>query len=216
MPAWCSRSVICGAAPMASRPKPSPRCSGGWPTMWPWPSARAAAARPMSKSKFYDLLTSLRFFPNSPTFTGAGTPLGQLAACFVLKIEDDMGRCGLGHLPDPARRGPHPADRRRQWLWRSRACAPRPRWCRPRPARPPARLASCACTTRPSARSPRAARAAAPIWQSCAAIIRMWKISSPARSNENAITNFNISVGITDAFMRAVQRRRSGICVSRM
>jgi ribonucleoside-diphosphate reductase alpha chain len=41
---------------------------------------------------FYDLLTELRFFPNSPTFTGAGTPLGQLAACFVLAIEDDMGR----------------------------------------------------------------------------------------------------------------------------
>ena len=41
---------------------------------------------------FYALLTSLRFFPNSPTFTGAGTPLGQLAACFVLPISDDMGR----------------------------------------------------------------------------------------------------------------------------
>jgi len=41
---------------------------------------------------FYDILTSLRFFPNSPTFTGAGTPLGQLAACFVLPIADDMGK----------------------------------------------------------------------------------------------------------------------------
>lgn len=41
---------------------------------------------------FYDLLSELRFFPNSPTFTGAGTPLGQLAACFVLPIADDMGR----------------------------------------------------------------------------------------------------------------------------
>ena len=45
---------------------------------------------------FYDLLTDLRFFPNSPTFTGAGTPLGQLAACFVLPIEDDMGRADDG------------------------------------------------------------------------------------------------------------------------
>jgi len=45
---------------------------------------------------FYDLLTSLRFFPNSPTFTGAGTPLGQLAACFVLPISDDMGRESAG------------------------------------------------------------------------------------------------------------------------
>ena len=45
---------------------------------------------------FYELLTDLRFFPNSPTFTGAGTPLGQLAACFVLPIEDDMGRADDG------------------------------------------------------------------------------------------------------------------------
>lgn len=42
--------------------------------------------------EFYNLLTSKKFFPNSPTFTGAGTPLGQLSACFVLPISDDMGR----------------------------------------------------------------------------------------------------------------------------
>ncbi|MDA0699519.1 MAG: hypothetical protein O3B16_06720, partial [Chloroflexi bacterium] len=36
--------------------------------------------------QFYDLVSTLRFLPNSPTFTGAGTPLGQLAACFVLPI----------------------------------------------------------------------------------------------------------------------------------
>ncbi len=41
---------------------------------------------------FFDLMTQLRFLPNSPTFTGAGTPLSQLAACFVLPISDDMGR----------------------------------------------------------------------------------------------------------------------------
>ena len=44
----------------------------------------------------YELLTTKRFFPNSPTFTGAGTPLGQLAACFVLPISDDMGRDPAG------------------------------------------------------------------------------------------------------------------------
>ena len=46
--------------------------------------------------EFYELLTSKRFFPNSPTFTGAGTPLGQLAACFVLPISDDMGKHSAG------------------------------------------------------------------------------------------------------------------------
>ena len=45
---------------------------------------------------FYRLLTELRFLPNSPTFTGAGTPLGQLAACFVLPISDDMGGDSAG------------------------------------------------------------------------------------------------------------------------
>lgn len=45
-----------------------------------------------TEESFYGLLTTLRFFPNSPTFTGAGTPLGQLAACFVLPISDDLGK----------------------------------------------------------------------------------------------------------------------------
>src|SRR5512135_1005366 len=41
-----------------------------------------AASVEATERAFYHLLTDLRFFPNSPTFTGAGTPLGQLAACF--------------------------------------------------------------------------------------------------------------------------------------
>jgi ribonucleoside-diphosphate reductase alpha chain len=46
----------------------------------------------VSRIEFYNLLSSKKFFPNSPTFTGAGTPLGQLAACFVLPVDDDLGR----------------------------------------------------------------------------------------------------------------------------
>src|SRR5690606_35282299 len=49
-----------------------------------------------TEETFFKLLTELRFLPNSPTFTGAGTPLGQLAACFVLPIDDDMGRESSG------------------------------------------------------------------------------------------------------------------------
>jgi ribonucleoside-diphosphate reductase alpha chain len=40
--------------------------------------------------RYYDLIASWDFLPNSPTWTGAGTPLGQLAACFVLPIDDDL------------------------------------------------------------------------------------------------------------------------------
>ena len=46
--------------------------------------------------EYFSLLTGKKFFPNSPTFTGAGTPLGQLAACFVLPISDDMGKDPAG------------------------------------------------------------------------------------------------------------------------
>ncbi len=153
---------------------------------------------------FYDLLTGLRFMPNSPTFTGAGTPLGQLAACFVLPISDDMGRdqdgifqtlrnMALIHQTGGGTGFSFSRLRPKGALVRSsggKATGPVGFM----------RVYDVACEIVSQGGTRRGANMA------------VLRVDHPdieefitCKSDEHAVTNFNISVGVTDAFMRAVE-----------
>jgi ribonucleoside-diphosphate reductase alpha chain len=153
---------------------------------------------------FYELLTSKQFFPNSPTFTGAGTPLGQLAACFVLPVSDDMGRHEAGifqTLRDAA-------------LIQQTGGGNGFSFSRLRPKNTLVK-SSAGQATGPVGFLRVYDKAFGEIAQGGTrrgANMAVLRVDHPdiedfinCKTDENAITNFNISVGITDGFMRAVE-----------
>ncbi|MCJ7586063.1 MAG: adenosylcobalamin-dependent ribonucleoside-diphosphate reductase [Anaerolineales bacterium] len=153
---------------------------------------------------YYVLLTSKKFFPNSPTFTGAGTPLGQLAACFVLPITDDMGRDPAGifqSLRDAA-------------LIQQTGGGNGFSFSRLRPKGALVK-SSAGQATGPVGFLRVYDHAFGEIAQGGTrrgANMGVLRVDHPdiedfitCKTDENQITNFNISVGITDAFMRAVR-----------
>ncbi|MEA3326222.1 MAG: adenosylcobalamin-dependent ribonucleoside-diphosphate reductase [Chloroflexota bacterium] len=155
-------------------------------------------------SEFYRILTAKRFFPNSPTFTGAGTPLGQLAACFVLPISDDMGRDEDGIFTTLRNAALIQQTGGGNGFSFSRL--------RPRGARV---KKSAGQATGPIGFLHVYDKAFGEIAQGGTrrgANMAVLRIDHPdieefitCKTNENAITNFNISVGITDEFMKAVK-----------
>ncbi len=160
---------------------------------------------PIARAKeFYRMLIDKRFFPNSPTFTGAGTPLGQLAACFVLPIDDDMGRSSAGifqTLRDAA-------------LIQQTGGGNGFGFSRLRPKNTRVK-SSAGNATGPVGFLRVYDHAFGEVAQGGTrrgANMAVLRVDHPdiedfiaCKTNENAITNFNISVGITDAFMHAVE-----------
>lgn len=55
----------------------------------------------LQRQLYHGVLYDMDFLPNSPCLMGAGTPLQQLAACFVLPVEDSMERI-MDSLKDAA------------------------------------------------------------------------------------------------------------------
>lgn len=157
------------------------------------------------RERFFEMLYEMRFVPNGRTMANAGTKYGQLANCFVLPVEDDLGK-GADSIFSVLRKA---------ILTLQTGGGVGFSFGRIRPKE------AAISTTKGKATGAvsfikvydtafwvigqgggrrSAAMAVLPVWHP-----DIYDFVH-CKATEGQITNFNISVGITDEFMRAVER----------
>lgn len=156
------------------------------------------------REKFFEMLYEMRFVPNGRTMANAGTKYGQLANCFVLPVDDDLGK-GTDSIFSVLRKAILTLQTGGGVGFSFGRIRPKDATISTTKGRATGAVSfikvydTAFWVIGQGGGRRSAAMAVLPVWHPD--ILEFVK----CKSTEGSITNFNISVGITDEFMEAVK-----------